>query len=145
MLLMPVMGGKFYWLVYITGKWMGTVQRRENSTKLLRCFWCECRCVPNRYKHIGNIGETLLSRYEETQARLQKMRYAVYNVISIWGVRLENSCVTVQTYKMNYLRIPNKYSRCLVRGSKKATKTTTESSEGRNRIWGCNQSVPLHL
>jgi hypothetical protein len=39
----------------------------------------------NRHKPIGNTDETLLSRYEETQARLQKIREAGYTVASIWG------------------------------------------------------------
>jgi hypothetical protein len=30
--------------------------------------------------------ETLQNRYEETMARLQKIKNADYNVISVWGV-----------------------------------------------------------
>jgi G:T-mismatch repair DNA endonuclease (very short patch repair protein) len=41
--------------------------------------------MPNRHKSIGNTEETLLSRYEETMARLQKIRDAGYNVVSMWG------------------------------------------------------------
>ena len=48
-----------------------TVQRTMKSEYLV-CFWCGYRCVPNRNKPIGNTEGTLLSRYEETQARLEK-------------------------------------------------------------------------
>jgi G:T-mismatch repair DNA endonuclease (very short patch repair protein) len=51
----------------------------------LGCFWYWCPCMPNRHRPIGNIDETLLSRYEETMARLQKIRNAGYIVVSIWG------------------------------------------------------------
>jgi G:T-mismatch repair DNA endonuclease (very short patch repair protein) len=40
--------------------------------------------MPNRHKSIGKTEETLLNRYEETMARLQKIRDAGYNVVSIW-------------------------------------------------------------
>jgi G:T-mismatch repair DNA endonuclease (very short patch repair protein) len=51
----------------------------------LGCFWHGCPCMPNRHKPIGNTEETLLSRYEETMARLQKIRDAGYNVVWMWG------------------------------------------------------------
>ena len=41
-------------------------------------------CMPNRHKPIGNTG-TLENRYEETMARLQKIKDAGYTVVSIWG------------------------------------------------------------
>jgi G:T-mismatch repair DNA endonuclease (very short patch repair protein) len=41
--------------------------------------------MPNRHTHIGKTNETLLGRYEETMARLQRIRDAGYTVISIWG------------------------------------------------------------
>ena len=62
---------------------MGTVQRHIKSG-YLGCFWHWCLCIPNRHKPISNCNEILLSRYEETMARLQKIRDAGYNV-SIWG------------------------------------------------------------
>jgi G:T-mismatch repair DNA endonuclease (very short patch repair protein) len=62
---------------------MGIVQRLGKS-EYLECFWHGCPCMPNRHESIGNTGETLLSRYEETMARLQRIRDAVYKVISIW-------------------------------------------------------------
>jgi len=40
--------------------------------------------MPNRQKPVDNTGEPLLSRYEETQARLQKIIDTGYKVISIW-------------------------------------------------------------
>ena len=52
----------------------------------LGSFWHGCpSCMPNRDKPIGKTKETLANRYEETMARLQKIRDAGYNVISIWG------------------------------------------------------------
>jgi hypothetical protein len=41
--------------------------------------------MPNRHESIVNTGETFLSRYEETMARLQKIGGAGYKVILIWG------------------------------------------------------------
>jgi hypothetical protein len=49
----------------------------------LGCFWHGCPCMPNRHKSIGKTEETLLSRYEETMARLQKIRDTGYNAVSI--------------------------------------------------------------
>ena len=46
--------------------------------------------MPNRHKSIGNTDETLLSRYEETEARLKKIENAGYTVISIWGCQFRN-------------------------------------------------------
>jgi hypothetical protein len=39
----------------------------------------------NRHKLIGKPDETLLSWYEETIARLQKIKDGGYNVVFIWG------------------------------------------------------------
>ena len=50
----------------------------------LGCFCHGFQCMPNRDKPIGNTDETLLSRYEETQAKLQNIRDAGYTVVSIW-------------------------------------------------------------
>jgi G:T-mismatch repair DNA endonuclease (very short patch repair protein) len=41
--------------------------------------------MPNRHDSIGNTGERLLSRYEETMALLQRIIDAGYKVILIWG------------------------------------------------------------
>ena len=51
------------------------VETRE-VFEYLGCFWHGCQCMPNRHKPISNTDETLLSRYEEKQARLQKIRDA---------------------------------------------------------------------
>jgi hypothetical protein len=61
----------------------------------LGCFWYGCPCMPNRHEFIGNTGETLLSRYEETMARLQKIRDAGYKDISICGLSLRNYCAKI--------------------------------------------------
>ena len=59
----------------------------ENSEvfEYLACLWHGWRCMLNRHKPIGKIEETLLSRYVETQSRLQKIEKSSYEVISIWG------------------------------------------------------------
>jgi hypothetical protein len=43
---------------------------------------------------------------QETMARLQKIKDAGYTVVSIWGVSLENYCVTLLALKMNFARTP---------------------------------------
>ena len=50
----------------------------------LVCYWHGCPCMPNRHKPIGSTKETLLSRYEDTTARLNKIENAGYNVVSMW-------------------------------------------------------------
>jgi hypothetical protein len=58
----------------------------EETNEVFEYLGCYhgCLCLQNRHKPIGSTEETLLSRYE-TMARLQKIRDAGYNVISIWG------------------------------------------------------------
>jgi hypothetical protein len=46
--------------------------------------------MSNRHKPIGNTDETLDNRYEETMARLQKIKDAGYNGFSIWGCEFRN-------------------------------------------------------
>jgi hypothetical protein len=48
-------------------------------------FWHGCLCMPNRHTPVGSTNETLQNRYEETMARLQIIKDAVYNVVSNWG------------------------------------------------------------
>ena len=40
-------------------------------------FWDGCPCMPNRHKPIGTTEKILLTRYEETKARLQKLKMQV--------------------------------------------------------------------
>ena len=47
-------------------------------------------CMPIRHKLIGNTEETLENMYEETMARLQKIKDAGYTVVSIWGCEFRN-------------------------------------------------------
>jgi hypothetical protein len=50
------------------------------------CFWHGCpSCMRNRDKPIGKTTETLQGRYEESMARLQRIKDAGYTVVSIWG------------------------------------------------------------
>jgi G:T-mismatch repair DNA endonuclease (very short patch repair protein) len=50
----------------------------------LGCFWHGCLFMPNRHSTIGSTNETLQNRYKETTARLQKIKDAGNNVVSIW-------------------------------------------------------------
>ena len=65
------------------------------------CFWHGCR-MPNRHKPCGNTEENLLSRYEETIARLKKIEDAGYKVVA----NLDNPFVKILTSKLNYLPTP---------------------------------------
>ena len=77
----------------------GYCRETNEVFEYLGCFWHRCLCMPNRHKPISNTDETLQNRYEETMARLQKIKEAV---VSIWGVSLENNCVTLLALKMNF-------------------------------------------
>ena len=86
MLLMSSMGRRYNCLGFKTRKLRCTVQREKWGLSLPWVFWHGCPfCMPNRGKPIGNTTETYDRRYEETMERLQKIRYAGYNVVSIWG------------------------------------------------------------
>ena len=63
----------------------GYCQETNEIFAYLWCFWHWCLCVPNRHNPIGNTDETMQNRYEETQAGLQKIKDAGYEVVSIWG------------------------------------------------------------
>ena len=67
-------------------KFDGDCPETNEAFGYLGCFSHGCLCMPNRHKPVCNNTETLLSRYEETVARLQKMRYAGISVVSIWVV-----------------------------------------------------------
>ena len=71
------------WVPYV--KVDGCCAETREVFEYLGCFWHVCQCTPNQHKPIGNTDETLLSRYEETQPRLRKIRDAGYTVVSIWG------------------------------------------------------------
>ena len=62
--------------------------------------------MPNHHKPIGNTKETLLSWYEETQARLKQIEDAGTKFFLSGGASLENSCTKLLTLKMNCLRTP---------------------------------------
>jgi len=53
------------------------------------CYWHGCPCMPNWHKPIGSTKETLLSRYEETTARLNKIENAGYKVVLMCGRELK--------------------------------------------------------
>ena len=55
---------------------------------------------------IGNRDETLMSRYEETEARLKKIQDAGYKGVSIWGCEFRKLLVKILTLKINFARTP---------------------------------------
>ena len=64
----------------------GYCRETNEVFEYLGCFWHGCpSCMPNRHTPIGKTTETLQGRYEETMARLQKLKDAGYNVVSIRG------------------------------------------------------------
>ena len=48
--------------------------------------------MPNQHTPIGRTEENLQNRYGETNASLRKIENASYNVVSTYGVSLENCC-----------------------------------------------------
>jgi hypothetical protein len=62
--------------------------------------------MPNRLKPIGNTHETLLSRCEETIARLQKIKTQGTKLFRFGGVSLRNYSVNILVLKMNFAHIP---------------------------------------
>jgi hypothetical protein len=107
----------------------------------LGCFWIRCPCMPYRHEPIGNTGETLLSRYEEKMARLQKIRDAGYKVFSIWECEfkqilyenpgLENE-LRPHTYVTNS---PINIRDALYRSRTKATRTWYRNKEGEEILY----------
>jgi hypothetical protein len=79
--------------VYLAGvpnvKVDGYCKDTNEVFEYLLCFWHGCLCMPNRHAPIGSTNETLQNRYEETIARLQKIKNAGYNVVSVWGCEFE--------------------------------------------------------
>jgi G:T-mismatch repair DNA endonuclease (very short patch repair protein) len=63
----------------------GYCEETKEVFEYLGCFWHGCHCMPNRHKPTGNTEETLENRYEETMARMQKIKAAGYTVVSTWG------------------------------------------------------------
>ena len=61
-------------------KFDGYFPKSKEVFDYLGCFWYGCPSMPNLHKRIGTTEETLLSRYEETKARLQKIENAGYRV-----------------------------------------------------------------
>ena len=73
----------------------GYSPKPQEVFEYLGCYWHGCPCISNRHNSIGKTGETLLSRYEETTARINKIENAGYKVVSVWGASLENCLVKI--------------------------------------------------
>jgi G:T-mismatch repair DNA endonuclease (very short patch repair protein) len=67
----------------------GNCEDTNEVFEYLGCFWHGCLCMPNRHSPIGSIKETLQNRYEDTMSRLQRIKNAGYNVVSVWGCEFE--------------------------------------------------------
>ena len=114
----------------------GYCEETNEVFEYLGCFWHGCTCVPNRHKPIGTTEETLLNRYEETEARLKKIENAGYTVVSIWGCQfrkllrenpgLENE-LSAHPYVKNF---PINIRDALYGGRTEATKTYCRVKEG---------------
>ena len=149
-LFMPVMEGNWFgWVPNVNVDWY--CQDTNEVFEYLGCFWHGCLCMPNRHKRTGNTEGTLQNRYEETMARLQKIKDAGYIVVSIRGCEfrkllrdtpiLENELCSHPYVKNSSINIHD----ALYGGRTEATKTLQRQEWGRNPICGCYQSVPLHL
>jgi G:T-mismatch repair DNA endonuclease (very short patch repair protein) len=62
----------------------GYCQYTNEVFEYLGFFWHGCLCMANRHSPIGNTNETLQNRYEETMARLEKIKNAGYKIVSVW-------------------------------------------------------------
>jgi hypothetical protein len=92
--------------------------------------------MPNRHESIGNTGETWLSRYEESMARLQKIKDSGYKVISIWVCEfkkllrenpgLENELCSHPYVKNSPINIPD----ALCGGRTETSKTWYRTKQG---------------
>jgi hypothetical protein len=85
--------------------------------------------MPNRHKPIDNRIETLLTKYEETKARLQKIKNSGYIVVSIWvcefrNLLRENPGLENELSSHRYLKnFPLNIRNALYGGRTEATKT----------------------
>jgi len=108
--------------------------------------------MPNRHKSTGNTDETLLSRYEETQARLQKIRDAGYTVVSICGygfkkLLCDNPGLQNELCSHAYVKhSPINIRDSLTGVEPRPRKHTTESSRGKKSvIWMLSVCTPTFV
>jgi hypothetical protein len=104
-LLLPLMEESYICLVYQMWMFVLIVQRQLKSLSTLGVFWHGCR-KPIRHRTIGNTDETLLSRCEETLARLQNSDTQDIIFYQYLGASLEKCCTKIQPLKMNSIRNP---------------------------------------
>ena len=114
----------------------GYSPKTQEVFEYLGCYWHRSSCMSNRHKPIGHIEETLLSRYEETTARLKKIENTGYKVVSIWGCEfrklvrekpgLENEISSHLYFKNSTLNIRD----ALYGGKTEATKTYYRVKQG---------------
>jgi len=102
-------------------------------------FSYRCQCMPNPHKPIGYTGVILLNRYEETQARLQKIRDAGYKFISIWGCEFrkllyDNPYLKIELCSHPYVEHSPIIRDALYGGRTEATKTYYRLNHGGESI-----------
>ena len=107
--------------------------------------------MTNRHKRVGKTTETLQGRYEETMARLQKIKDAGYKVVSIWGREFRKQLLQIPGLKkelgLQYYvnNSPINIRDAFYGGRTEATNIQQSQARGTNTVCGCNQSLPLHL
>ena len=135
-LLILVMKGRFICLLPNV-KFEGYCAETRKVFQYLRCFWNWCQCMPNRHNPIGITNETLLCRYEETQARLQKMRDAGYTVLSTWECEFQkhlcdNPCLQNELWSHHFVKhSPINIRDALYGARTEATKTKYRFKQGK--------------
>ena len=106
--------------------------------------------MPNRYKPMSNPEANLLRRYEDSKARLQKIKDSGYKIISIWVCEFrkllpENPDLKIELCLHPYVKYsPTNFLRCLVWGEEqRPQKHITELSRGIKSItWMLSVCIP---
>ena len=71
-------------------KFVGHYPKTQEVFEYLGCYWHGCSCTPNRHKPIGSTKQTLLSKYEETTARLNKIEMQDIKLFQCGSVSSKN-------------------------------------------------------
>ena len=110
----------------------GCCEETNEVFEYIGSFWHGSTCMSNRHKPIGKTEETLLNRYEETEARLKKTENAGYKFISICGCQFrkllrENPELNNELCSHIYVKYsPTNIRDALFADSTEATKHTVE-------------------
>ena len=140
-------GGTSGWCTKCESWWV--LSGDEWGFRVSRVFWHACpSCMPNRPTPI----ETLQGRYEETMARLQKIKDAGYKIVTNWGASLEYCYSKIQALKKNLARTPMCRIHLLIfempctAVELKPLKHTTELSRGnKSGMWMSSVCTPTFV